>query len=171
MPIKDPEARKAYQREYAQRNREKAYQRVKEWRAANPGARTEEARKYRAKYPEREREKVLRWKKANPEAAAATSKQTRLKNKDRVNANKAFYRASRRNKTPVWLTKFDRLKMRCMYSVALMLSRENKEAWEVDHIIPLNGKNVSGLHVPSNLQVIRASENRLKNAKYEVTYA
>jgi predicted S18 family serine protease len=171
MPRKDLEARKEYQREYAQRNREAAYARVKAWRAANPGARTEEARKYREKYPEKAVEKTQRWRKNNPEVAAATSRRTRLKNKDRVNANKSFYRASKRNRTPVWLTKFDRLKMRCMYSVANMLSRVNEEHWEVDHIIPLNGKNVSGLHVPNNLQVIRASENRLKNAKYEVTHA
>lgn len=75
------------------------------------------------------------------------------------------------NRTPCWLTEFDKLKIKCIYSIAAMLTRENKEPWHVDHIIPLQGKNVSGLHVPSNLQFIRGSENSKKFNKFEVNHA
>ena len=71
---------------------------------------------------------------------------------------------------PSWLTEFDLLKIKCYYQVAAMYSRESGFDWHVDHVIPLQGKNVSGLHVPSNLQIIPAIENMRKSNQYEVNH-
>ena len=38
--------------------------------------------------------------------------------------------------------------------------------WEVDHIIPLKGINVSGLHVHNNVRIVKKRENRLKGKKF-----
>ena len=170
MPFKDPDMHKAYLREYAAKNREAAVERVRAWRLANPEKRAEQNKRYAEKHPEKVKEKGKRWRLANPERLAEISKNTRTKNKARVTANKAKYRAGKTNRTPAWLTEFDLLKIKCLYSIAAMLTRENKEAWHVDHILPLHGKTVSGLHVPSNLQVIRGAENQLKNNKFEVEH-
>ena len=171
MPRKDPAARKAYQKAYTQQNKEAAYARVKAWREANPEKWAEQRKRYAKKHPDALIEKTIKWRKANPDRAAQIAKRTRIKTKARISANKAKYRATKRNRTPIWLTSFDKLKIRCMYSVALMLSQENNEPWHVDHIVPLNGKLVSGLHVPNNLQVIRGVDNHLKNNKFEVNHA
>lgn len=39
--------------------------------------------------------------------------------------------------------------------------------WHVDHVIPLNGKLVSGLHVWNNIAVIPAVENIRKSNQYD----
>jgi len=43
-------------------------------------------------------------------------------------------------------------------------------SWHVDHIIPLQGKTVSGFHTPQNLRVIPGVDNLRKNNRYEVTF-
>lgn len=55
-----------------------------------------------------------------------------------------------------------------LYELAAWLSKETGVTHEVDHIIPLLGKNVSGLHVEGNLRVITKSENRKKSNHYEI---
>lgn len=68
-----------------------------------------------------------------------------------------------RQATPIWLSSEQRELIRAIYRDAA--TRPGK--WEVDHIIPLRGKGVRGLHVPWNLRVITAKENRKKGNRYE----
>jgi hypothetical protein len=104
------------------------------------------------------------------ETALLAKKLYRSTNKGKINALCAARKKVVKQRTPQWLTSFDRLKIRCMYQLAAMYTRENCESWHVDHIIPLQGNTVSGLHVSNNLRVIRGVDNIKKKNKYEVQH-
>jgi len=72
-------------------------------------------------------------------------------------------RAKRLGRLPSWLTPEQFLEMRAVYQKAWELTKETGVLHEVDHIYPLRGETVSGLHVPSNLQVLTRSENCKKH--------
>ena len=67
--------------------------------------------------------------------------------------------------TPTWLTRENLLQIRGFYAKAVEATKATGVKHHVDHIIPLCGKLVCGLHVPWNLQVLTASENLSKGRK------
>lgn len=75
-------------------------------------------------------------------------------------------RAKQLNATPKWLSSNDFDIIRSFYKEAKMLSLKTGVLHHVDHIIPLQGKDVCGLHVPWNLRVIPAVENIIKSNKF-----
>lgn len=77
----------------------------------------------------------------------------------KVLAQKAKRRARKKNACPTWV---DKKKIDEIYEESVFLSIFTGVPYHVDHIIPLAGKNVCGLHVPWNLRVISAKENQRK---------
>ena len=172
MPYKNPEDTLRNRKEYYLKNRERILARNKTWVMENREKVNATKREYNKKiskdkkeeYNAKARERYRR----NIDWNTERKKIYKSNNKHIVNASSSKRRAEQLKRIPVWLTDFDKLKIKCIYSIAAMLTRENKEPWVVDHIIPLQGKIVSGLHVPSNLQVMRARENESKSNKFEV---
>jgi hypothetical protein len=76
-------------------------------------------------------------------------------NKSKHNHKEAKRRAKKLNATPSWLSKQDWTKINELYDSC-------PNGFHVDHIVPLQGKEVSGLHVPWNLQYLSARENIIK---------
>lgn len=73
------------------------------------------------------------------------------------------YHVYREQATPRWLSYDDREQMRSLYrQVAGTQGRLS-----VDHIVPLRGSSVCGLHVPWNLRLVPLQENRRKNNKHD----
>jgi hypothetical protein len=103
--------------------------------------------------------------KARARVKAATQA-WKLVNKHRVNALYKKRCADKLRRTPKWLAEEDFWLMGQAYELAQLRNKVTGIQWHVDHIIPLRGANVSGLHVPLNLQVIPAIENISKGAKW-----
>lgn len=77
--------------------------------------------------------------------------------------------AAKNLRTPPWLTAKMREQMLNCYAAAALLTDLTGVDFHVDHIVPLRGKRVSGLHVPWNLQVLTAAENKRKGAKFDIS--
>jgi hypothetical protein len=104
----------------------------------------------------------------------ADVEESRRKKAERQKTNPALFaahtakrRAARLVRTPKWLTKQDFANIRKVYALAAELSKAYGFKWHVDHIAPLQGKNISGLHVADNLQVIPANLNIAKSNRFE----
>jgi len=89
-------------------------------------------------------------------------------NRGAANALGKKYKLKKRNATPNWLTNEQVEHMQCLYKVAAMYTAEGLDIWHVDHIVPIRGKDVCGLHVPWNLRIITASENLRKGNKFSM---
>ena len=90
----------------------------------------------------------------------------RSRNRAKCKAKKMRGRDALRHATPDWLTETHWDEMNAFYVERDRQSCETGEPHHVDHIIPLRGENVCGLHVPWNLQVITAAENMSKGARF-----
>lgn len=117
---------------------------------SNPDLPREMARVYR------DRRSPLVYLKALHEAKMR-SRIWRKENPGHRNHLKALYNASISERTPQWA---DRDKLAAFY-------RACPNGFHVDHIIPLRGKAVCGLHVQDNLQYLPAQENMRKNNRWE----
>lgn len=110
---------------------------------------------------------------AKTEAAKQSAKKSSKKygkaNKDKrkvikLVCQRARY-AGKRKRTPSWLTADDKRLIKAKYSEAHWMTVRTGFKHHVDHIVPLLGKDVCGLHVPWNLRVIPARENIKKGNK------
>lgn len=88
-----------------------------------------------------------------------------IKSSASVAAQGAARRSRKRCASPVWA---DRAAINAVYEQAQELTATTGETWHVDHIYPLAGEKVCGLHVAANLQVITAKRNLAKSNRLEV---
>jgi 5-methylcytosine-specific restriction endonuclease McrA len=86
-------------------------------------------------------------------------------NKVQVRADTKARRRKHRDATPNWLTRRQKSEIRQLYQIAITMTQTTGEQYVVDHIVPLRGEEVCGLHVPWNLRVITQEENLKKSNK------
>jgi len=117
----------------------------------------------------------------HPEHVYAIAKHSTAKHRVRRNQEKAAWRRKNASRvlawvrhrqlakikrTPGWLSDDDKWMIEQAYELAVLRTKMFGFPWHVDHVIPLQGKKVSGLHTPINLQVIPGAENLRKGNRY-----
>jgi hypothetical protein len=93
----------------------------------------------------------------------------RKANRHLCNAYWMKRKASKLQATPPWLTQEQLEEIKSVYLLARECELITGDNYHVDHIVPLQNKNVCGLHVPWNLQVLPADINMSKGNRYEET--
>lgn len=98
---------------------------------------------------------------ANPDYNKLSLRKWRKEHPDKNRAKKAKERAVKLQAMPKWLSKEQIAQINEIY-------KNCPKGYHVDHITPLRGKNVMGLHAPWNLQYLTAQENLSKSNKVGV---
>jgi hypothetical protein len=148
---RDLENAKRLKKEWYERNKELTKERARAWHLANP---------------EKVSEKNIKHKNKNKDRLIEYNKQWFANNKDKRASYEGKRRSAQLQRTPVWDS--DAHLIIAKYQLAAMLTQASGTPYHVDHIIPLQGKNVSGLHVFSNLRVIPGAENVKKSNSYTI---
>lgn len=140
----------AFNAQYRTDNAERISASKKAWAEKNKEHKAQQDRECALRNPEARKVARDKWDKANP---------------GRTNAAKTKNRLERLLRVPAWLTEDDKWMIEQAYELAKLRTEMFGFQWHVDHIIPLKGKKVSGLHVPTNLQVIPWQENLRKGSR------
>lgn len=119
------------------------------------------------KFIEQNPEYHKNWRQLKKEDIKKTRAIWNANNKHLRQADCAKRRAAKLQRTPKWLTEKDFDLIKIEYELAAWCTKVMGEPYHVDHDIPLLGKKVSGLHTPSNLRVIRGSDNMSKGNKWQ----
>ena len=170
------ECRRMTEKTRTQANREAYNARKKQERAHKKEVFAERMRVARAnETPEKRAARLLQarikqrtWRLLNP-AHPNTKKakqQYKKQNPAKVLADTVKRRAAKMQRTPKWLTADDAWMLEQAYELAILRTKLFGFSWHVDHIIPLQGKTVSGLHVPTNVQVIPWRDNVAKANRF-----
>lgn len=112
----------------------------------------------------RKQAKRWKWKQVVPGGKTDRKLQKALKYIARFDAECAMRRRDRRTATPPWVRRED---FRAIFALRNELTQKTGSPHHVDHIVPIKGKNVCGLNVHWNLQVLTASANIRKGNRWD----
>jgi hypothetical protein len=127
------------------------------------------------------KERITKWRKANKEYLKEYDKEWQTQNKDKksknykkwqqsnkavVNSVNSRRRAAEKSATPLWA---DTKEIQYFYNLASYFTWVSGGfvKYHVDHVVPLKGKQVCGLHVQNNLQILKSGDNLRKSNKHE----
>lgn len=151
------------------KHKEKRLASSKKWAKENADKMREYAHAYKQRNKDKLAERSKLYAEQNPEKRKVSTKVYRDANKAKGAEAVRRRQARLLQRTPSWLTADDVWFMSQAYELAALRTKVFGFAWHVDHVLPLKGKLVSGLHTPYNLQVIPALDNLRKSNKVQVS--
>jgi len=138
-------------------------------------ANSEKVKQTVAKYRQENPEKVIQvkknWYKLNKEHVYSKNNAYRKSNTDKSYEYQKRYQQANRGKRTAWLAKYRATKLQATPSwfekdlVERVYIKAKEWGFAVDHVIPLQGKNVCGLHCWANLQLLDPALNSSKGNK------
>ena len=106
------------------------------------------------------------YKQRYPEVTRESSRKYTKDNLHKHSAKESIRRLRKMERTPSYLSELDMFYIEELYDLAKIKTKLFGILFHVDHIIPLKGKFVSGLHVPTNLQILASHANLTKRNNY-----
>jgi hypothetical protein len=137
----------------------------KQWSQKNKAHKDDYNKHYRNEHKEQYSSYFQQHYEDNKDKICAERSQYKKNTPGKVNALNAKRQAAKLQATPRWLTKEQYYEIEQLYIEASRLSKVTGTQHDVDHIVPLQGKEVSGLHVPWNLQILEHIPNVKKGNK------
>jgi len=137
------------------------------WHKSNPIKTKKNRRSFYIKNIENEKKQSQLWAIKNPKRKAVNFANWATKNRSKLTSKQQARDAKKRQAMPNWLTPIHLAQIQEMYDIANARTFQTGIQHHVDHIVPLQGDTVSGLHVPWNLQVLTAFENISKKNKFD----
>ena len=154
----------AYHIDWYHKNKEKISEQRKAWRLANPDKIKAQKERSMTKRRDKNAEYAKQYRLENKDKVSAYNKEYRQNNKSRIYArNRSRKQKMLIQQMPSWA---DKSAMEIIYQQARRRSQIEGIKYHVDHIIPLNGNIVSGLHIESNLQILTARDNVTKKNNF-----
>jgi hypothetical protein len=192
----DPAKTKARSATWYAENKERRSKTTKAWLLANPNKAAEYCKKWRDANPEQSSESNRSWYERNRTkkladdkcrrelnlqkflerermsyarnraSALAKNAKWRESNRPTIAAYAAKRRSAKAERTPPWLSVEQHELILKFHIEASELTAATGVLHHVDHVVPLRGKTVSGLHVPWNMQILTATDNLKKNNRH-----
>lgn len=162
--LRNAERVKALRKANYEKDRQTNIEKTRAWVKRNPAKVLANQRSHAAINRDKIRAARKDWEERNPTAALESLKRYRERNRAKIRARLTVSKQGREKRRVLWANQDAIFEI---YRQAEFMTQTTGRQHVVDHIIPLQGRTVSGLHVETNLRVVEHRENACKHNAWE----